>query len=923
MRNRFALQLFGLIVVLMALVVAGLLTQPGGALARPALAGAVARPGNFTANATYTNPLTIVITGTNGRVESFADPSIIRAADGSYYAYATTDPLNDADRDINNNLIFHKMPIIRSTDLINWTYLHDVYTSTPSWTAPTAGLFAPDIHFFNGQYYLYYAATDVQDSISGEPNCNSDSAIGLATSPNPDGPWTDLGRPVVYPRRGGPGCNFFATIDPAISQDVTSTIIYFGSYYGGIEARRLSADLTTSDPATETQVAIPNRYEAAYVVQHGGFYYLFASATDCCRGPLTGYSVFAGRSASALGPFVDSRGIAMTETRVGGNVVISMNGNKWMGPGHNALITDLAGQDWFIYHAIDRGNPYFSDPNPYNVNKRPLMMDQLNWINGWPTVRSGYWASDTPQDGPVTQLGGTPTPAPTTAPRPQDMPGALQPSYSDEFNLMLGPQWGWVRQPPSTTYSLVEHPGYFRFRTQNADLYQTNNSASVLTETAPTGDFLVETKFEFNAPPSGCCFNYRQGGIVLYQDDDHYVKLDHASIWETRQTEWAKEVGVGDPDAARTNTYGNTVIGPPGQPGVMTTTTWLRIVKRTDQITGQQLYTGYSSFDGVDWERGATWTHNLSNLKIGLVSMAGSGFIADFDYVRVYTLQPNATETTTATATASTTGTPTSTLVPSVTTTGTSTAIATSTATQSATSIVTSTACPIQFTDVPPSNTFYPYVRCLACRGIVTGYQCGGANPLTGDPEPCDANHNPYFRYNNPITRGQISKLVANSAGFQEDPGAQIYEDVPPGSPFYDFINRLSHRSVMGGYTCGVQLDEPCILPGNRPYFRPSANASRGQLSKIVSNAAGFTEPQSGQTFEDVGTDAPFYIFVQRLATRGVMGGYPCGGTNPETGQAEPCQPGNRAYFRPGNTVTRGQSAKIVANTFFPGCDPR
>ena len=28
----------------------------------------------------------------------------------------------------------------------------------------------------------------------------------------------------------------------------------------------------------------------------------------------------------------------------------------------------------------------------------------------------------------------------------------------------------------------------------------------------------------------------------------------------------------------------------------------------------------------------------------------------------------------------------------------------------------------------------------------------------------------------------------------------------------------------------------------------------------------------------------------------------------------------NRYYFRPANNVTRGQSAKIVANTFFPGC---
>src|SRR5690349_3380532 len=39
------------------------------------------------------------------------------------------------------------------------------------------------------------------------------------------------------------------------------------------------------------------------------------------------------------------------------------------------------------------------------------------------------------------------------------------------------------------------------------------------------------------------------------------------------------------------------------------------------------------------------------------------------------------------------------------------------------------TPCVIQFTDVPSSNPFYPYVRCLACRGIVSGYADGTFRP--------------------------------------------------------------------------------------------------------------------------------------------------------------------------------------------------
>ncbi len=206
----------------------------------------------------------------------------------------------------------------------------------------------------------------------------------------------------------------------------------------------------------------------------------------------------------------------------------------------------------------------------------------------------------------------------------------------------------------------------------------------------------------------------------------------------------------------------------------------------------------------------------------------------------------------------------------------------------------TSTACPITFSDVPVGHTFYDSVRCLACRGIVSGYA------------------DRTFKPNNQVTRGQLAKMVSNAAGFSEPVSGQTFQDVPPTHTFYEFIQRLTTRGYMTGYACGGP-DEPCI--NNRPYFRPGANATRGQTSKIVSNAARFTEPPSGQTFQDVPPSHTFYAEIQRLASRNVMQGYPCGGP------FEPCVgPENRPYFRPGNDVTRGQSAKIVANTFFPGC---
>jgi len=142
-----------------------------------------------------------------------------------------------------------------------------------------------------------------------------------------------------------------------------------------------------------------------------------------------------------------------------------------------------------------------------------------------------------------------------------------------------------------------------------------------------------------------------------------------------------------------------------------------------------------------------------------------------------------------------------------------------------------------------------------------------------------------------------------------------MFEDVPVGSTFFDYIGRLASRGYISGYPCG-STGEPCVHPNDLPYFRTNNNATRGQITKIVSNAAGFVDPPAGQIFEDVPPGSTFYTYTQRLASRGVMQGYPCGSPG------EPCvHPTDRPYFRTFNNATRGQTSKIDANTFFPDCD--
>jgi hypothetical protein len=318
-----------------------------------------------------------------------------------------------------------------------------------------------------------------------------------------------------------------------------------------------------------------------------------------------------------------------------------------------------------------------------------------------------------------------------------------------------------------------------------------------------------------------------------------------------------------------------------------------------------RLYEGQSHFDLVYGQMNGNTAHSAT---IGVQRGNGSlwaqfsceeGVVANGRMVR-FEQQPCSSFTPSATGTPiASTSTP---LVTGTPVTPTSTAVGL-TATPGGPSVTpslaspTATACAISFSDVPSDHVFYTYVMCLACRGVVGGYDDGT------------------FRPHLDVTRGQIAKVVSESAGFQENPGQQMFDDVPQSHTFYAWINRLAHRGVLGGYACGG-TGEPCG-PRNLPYFRPFANATRGQLSKIVSEAAGYIDNPTGQTFADVPAPHPFYIWVERLATRGVMGGYLCGAAG------EPCDAQNRPYFRPFNNVTRGQASKIVAGTFFRECAPR
>lgn len=600
-----------------------------GAVVPAAAARSQAAPHQVSAAAkTFTNPVF---------TPDLPDPSIFHdPATGEWYAYGTTDYWTSDSSSL------HIMPIVESRDLTHWTFVRNVFSPAGSTPAPASPdqpawtgdpfLWAPEVHYIGGRYVMYYVASGTA--------ANGGAAIGVATASSPAGPWKDSGGPLIG-TQADPSGGYYSVIDPdEVTGPDGQRYLYYGSFNLGIRVVKLTADgLAVQPGSTPAEVAAPGFYEGANVVSRGGYYYLFASSGNCCVGPNGGYEEVIGRSRSPLGPFTDNLGVPLNKGGI--SVIMADNGNGFVGPGGITTFTDN-GQWWLVAHVIPQNAPYLSS----GASARPMALEPLQWDSaGWPVINGGRGITAGPQPSP-----GSADPVPP-GPDPLEQvpsPGQPLPAYSQDFaTAALGSQWTWVNED-AANWSLTSDPGTLTINGQDGQFYQTEHDGqNVLLEPAPPGDFIAETKVALNPTES-----YQQAGLVLWQDDDTWLRLTAESNSGSGATEWAKQTDVTSPytgfscgagyPANTCPVYGSAFgevpgFSPAARPtGGNGTWTWLRIVRRGNTATA------YTSLDGHRWTAAATYNlagfDTAAPLKIGVLATAAGApdpIPAHFAYVRV------------------------------------------------------------------------------------------------------------------------------------------------------------------------------------------------------------------------------------------------------------------------------------------------
>ncbi len=383
----------------------------------------------------------------------FPDPSVVRVGEDYYMVNSTFQ-------------YFPGIIISHSRDLVHWEHIGHVLTEPAGldWSGldDSCGVWAPDISYHNGAYYVFFSFVQRRGKDLHITNCATSATL-------PTGHWST---PAALNHEG---------IDP-------SHFVDHGRHYmlvnPGARCFPLNDDCTatTGKGRTLWDGETGRSPEGPHLLKKGCYYYLLLAE----GGTGHGHRITAARARRRHGPYEPCpRNPILMQTDE--NATIQKTG-------HGKWVQTQTGDWWIVYLCARPCNGRFSTLG------RETCLDPLTWgEDGWPVINHDQ--------------------GPSTTQACPDLPETpLNTNYSDDFSSTeLRPQWQFIRRPDPSWWSLTERPGLLRLR-PGPPLCR-SGPVSALLQRERSHHYRAETVMEFN-PASG----KQEAGITCYYGRKNHLR---------------------------------------------------------------------------------------------------------------------------------------------------------------------------------------------------------------------------------------------------------------------------------------------------------------------------------------------------------------------------------------------------------------
>lgn len=268
-----------------------------------------------------------------------------------------------------------------SRDMVNWVPLPPVLNIFRD------GIWASDITYYNGKYYIYTTEVNSARGNVGPLNMAQRSLLGVPFKDKGDKGWSNV---VVWADDpAGPWSKpielgVYGVFDPGHIVDTEGNRYLF--FNKGMMIKLAPDGLSVEGDlkivydgwdVPEGWVMECKCLEAPKLIYLNGYYYM-ASAQGGTGGPTTAHMGIIARARSLEGPWENSPYNPIVRTWD--------QNEKWVRQGHGTLIDDINGDWWFMYTGYEKGYE--------NLGKQSLLLP-VEWTeDGWPVIKEGITVYD-------------------------------------------------------------------------------------------------------------------------------------------------------------------------------------------------------------------------------------------------------------------------------------------------------------------------------------------------------------------------------------------------------------------------------------------------------------------------------------------------------------------------------------------------